>query len=466
MIRIWRINRMRKIIAVLCLSALLLTACGGGEAAPEVSDTLETTVSETETALETQSESVSETVGETETETETESETETETETEAETEAVADPDEYKAVYKEKLEEFKNEEYSNHPAFDLFDMDNDGVPELFMSHDDYHAAGVFAYSFKNGRFVDLSVEGFAYGSYGEAMVSSDGYLRSEYAGMGGVYDTYYRINGDRLEEILYTEMHEIPNSDDWDNCVMQYMVNDEEVTEEEYNAAYEKFNAYTWVSVGRGNPIDDETIEAVLYSENVSQAETEPEAPAKSEDYKTLYNDFLTEITKWEDYDLLMDDPPSELAFELIDLDSDGTPELFFSKGKFHQTTVKVYTVTDGAVSEIEDPSELNYIAESGGFGASGVAMVSKDGMICNNYSGMGAEHYEYFKFENGALSRLDYLEHYSWYPDSGDYEYGLNGSEVTEAEYNEALEKYTSAEWFEAGRKYLLTEENINEVLS
>lgn len=252
---------MNKKLAAVCFAAMLLTACGTGKAAPEVSKTEETTVSETETSAETQPESVSETNSE------TVGETEAETTEESITEAPDTSADYREFYKEKLEEFKNEEYSTNPAFDLFDMDNDGIPELFMSHDDYHAAGVFAYSFKDGILVDLSGDGSAYGSYGIVAVSSDGYLSSSYSGMGIAFDSFYRLNGSSLEKIMYTEMGEIPNQDDPDIIDTYYMVNDEKVSQEEYSAVINEYDDHNWLIVGRGNPIDDETIEAVFYAEN-------------------------------------------------------------------------------------------------------------------------------------------------------------------------------------------------------
>lgn len=239
----------KKIAAALGL-ALMLTACGNNDnTAPDMS------VSESETVTEASAETIAET--------EAVTEVSTEAQEEQETENTAD---YRDSYKAKLLEAMNDENASSPAFDLFDMDNDGIPELFVSIGDYHAAGVFAYTFKNGALADLSGDNTAFGSYGEAAVSADGYLTGEYMGMGITYDSFYQLDGDKLVMISNVEMGEIPDGDDYENIITYYKINDEDATEEEYNSAFDECNAHDWVTVGRGNLISEETIESVLYAE--------------------------------------------------------------------------------------------------------------------------------------------------------------------------------------------------------
>lgn len=176
---------MNKRLAAVCFAAMLLTACGAEKAAPEVSETEETTVSETETSLETQPESVSETNSETvgETETETETETEAETTTDSVTEAPDASADYKSLYKEKLSELREtEEYEpSTSTFDLYDIDNDGTPELIAAFGNYHAAMVTIYSVWDGEVIKLSDpslgdEYSGFGSWGMAQVAEGGIYR--------------------------------------------------------------------------------------------------------------------------------------------------------------------------------------------------------------------------------------------------------------------------------------------------
>lgn len=175
---------------------------------------------------------------------------------------------YKDAYKAKLLEVMYDENATSPSFDLFDMDNDGIPELFMSIGDYHAAGVFAYTFKNGALVNLSADDYAFGSYGEAAVSADGYLTGEYMGMGMTYDYFYKLEGDKLvlKKSIVSEEFPDPTDDDPYHFSLKYKVNDEDATEEEYKSALAEYDAHDWVTVGRGTLISVANIDSVLYAE--------------------------------------------------------------------------------------------------------------------------------------------------------------------------------------------------------
>jgi len=239
---------MNKKIAAMLGLALMLTACGNNvDTAPDISETEAQSEIVTETSAENESVTISS----------------EDTESEASADNAAD---YRDSYKAKLLEAMNDENASSPAFDLFDMDSDGIPELFVSIGDYHAAGVFAYTFKNGALADLSGDNTAFGSYGEAAVSADGCLTGEYMGIGITYDSFYQLDGDKLVMISNVEMGELPDGDDYENIITYYKINGEDVSEEEYNSAFDEYNAHDWVTVGRGNLITEETVESVLYAE--------------------------------------------------------------------------------------------------------------------------------------------------------------------------------------------------------
>ncbi len=256
----------KKIAAVLGL-ALMFTACGNNDnTAPDMSVTESETVTEASAESETSSETASETTAEVSEETlaETEAITEASSE-EQEAENTAD---YKDAYKAKLLEAMYDENATSPSFDLFDMDNDGIPELFVSLGDYHAAGVFAYTFKDGALADLSGGKKSFGSYGEAAVSADGYLAGEYMGMGMTSDYFYMLEGDKLvlKKSIVSEEFPDPTDDDPYHFSLKYKVNDEDATEEEYNSAFDEYDAHDWVTVGRGTLMSVANIDSVLYAE--------------------------------------------------------------------------------------------------------------------------------------------------------------------------------------------------------
>ena len=245
---------MNKQIAAVLGLALMLTACGNNvDMAPAISE------------IEAQSEIVTETTAESETVSESVTVSSETTEPEAPADTAAD---YRDAYKAKLLEAMYDENATSPSFDLFDMDNDGIPELFMSIGDYHAAGVFAYTFKNGALADLSGDNTAFGSYGEAAVSADGWLTGEYMGMGITYDSFYQLDGDKLvlKKSIVSEEFPDPTDDDTYHFSLKYKVNDEYVTEEEYKSAFDEYDAHDWVTVGRGTLFSVANIDSVLYAE--------------------------------------------------------------------------------------------------------------------------------------------------------------------------------------------------------
>ena len=242
---------MNKKLAAVCFAAILLTACGAGNDVPEVSETEETTVSETETSLETQPESVFETTAE------TYGETETETTTESVNEAPDISADYKTLYKEKLSEIQEyEEYEpSISTFDLYDIDNDGTPELIAAFGNYHAAMVTIYSVWDGEVIKLSDpslgdEYSGFGSWGMAQAADGGYIASRYSGMGSGYADYYRLENGELTHLVSSE-HHMYFPDESEEEGNKFVIDGNKVSEEEYNEAVGKYEAMDWTDVGQG-----------------------------------------------------------------------------------------------------------------------------------------------------------------------------------------------------------------------
>lgn len=217
---------MNKRLGAICFAALLLTACGGEKAAPEVTETEQTTASVTETASETSA-------------------------------ATDTPADYKALYKEKLSEIReNEEYEpSISTFDLYDIDNDGTPELIVAFGNYHAAMVTIYSVCDGevkKLCDPAIgdEYSGFGSWGTAQVAEGGYIASRYSGMGSGYADYYRLENGELTHLVSSE-HHMYFTDESEEERDKFVIDGNEVSEEEYKEAAEKYEAMEWTDVGQG-----------------------------------------------------------------------------------------------------------------------------------------------------------------------------------------------------------------------
>lgn len=274
---------MKKKIAALCFATALLAACGADTAVntSEMSETQsetvsETTVIETETISETESETVSETttVSETESETETTTEFETESETVPETETEAEPEsvDYRAIYKEKLMSCIGED----AYFDLFDVNSDGVPELFISQTQVHLSGTRIHTIIGDELVQLTGKSqdddsdkYEFGANAVIGVSDTGIFDNCFGWGGITYYEYLKMENDKLVCAFSGESQLNPPGTP-ENYVA-YFIDEQEVTLEEFNEAVSPYENLNWTKVGMGYMLNEATVNTVL-SEDYQPAE--------------------------------------------------------------------------------------------------------------------------------------------------------------------------------------------------
>lgn len=219
-------------------------------------------------------------------------------------------------------------------------------------------------------------------------------------------------------------------------------------------------------VGTAQPsLTEESVsEAPLETSGNTEAESETETEAMTEkyadtvlyveaesvsaaDYKTLYKEKLSEIRETEEYE------PSMFTFDLYDIDCDGSPELFTADGNYHAAMVTIYTVRDGEVKKLSNPSLGD---EYSGFGSWGTVQVAEGGYIASRYFGMGSGFNDYFRFINGELIFLASSELHLLSDENGEecYRYVIDENEVSETEYNEGVMEYEAMEWTDVGQGY------------
>ena len=195
-------------------------------------------------------------------------------------------------------------------------------------------------------------------------------------------------------------------------------------------------------------VSETTAETYGETETETTTESVNETPDISADYKTLYKEKLSEIQEYEEYE------PSISTFDLCDIDNDGTPELIAAFGNYHAAMVTIYSVWDGEVIKLCDPSSGD---EYSGFGSWGTAQVAEGGYIASRYSGMGSGYADYYRLEKGELTHLVSFEHHMYFPDESEEEedtYVIDGNEVSDEEYNEAVGKYEAMDWTDVGQGY------------
>lgn len=273
---------MKKKIAALCFAAALLAACGTDATAntAEVSETeasVETqseSISETTTVSETESETVSETTTETETVSETTTVSETESETVPETEAEPEPADYRAIYKEKLMSCIGED----AYFDLFDVNSDGVPELFISQTQVHLSGTRIHTIISDELVQLTGKSqdddsdkYEFGANAVIGVSDTGIFDNCFGWGGITYYEYLKMENDKLVCVFSGEFECGPLGKP--EGYRAYFIDGAEVTAEEFNEAVSPYESLSYRTVGTRYTLDEANINAVLDADYEPPAET-------------------------------------------------------------------------------------------------------------------------------------------------------------------------------------------------
>ncbi|MDE6707334.1 MAG: hypothetical protein K2K06_04765 [Oscillospiraceae bacterium] len=151
---------------------------------------------------------------------------------------------YKNVYKNKLASISDSDY----MYSLYDLNSDGIPELFISTGDYHAAGIKLYTCSDGYLKEVTGE-YGLGSYGTVNVSNN-ILLSWYYGMD--YESsffYYMADDNTLELQDYFSI-------DHNTTPATYYYYESDITEAEYNALHAPYDNLYYVELGRDYKISN------------------------------------------------------------------------------------------------------------------------------------------------------------------------------------------------------------------
>ena len=145
---------------------------------------------------------------------------------------------YIDAYLDKLEELNAEDDDGDRTYDLLHIDEDDIPELVMN--DYCTITVFTYH--DGQLIEI-IDGWSYGAMGNTgyyYAPYQNYMsntNSDYAGMLYCTSTYsldgnYEWEPGNCGNIQFFETNPEEHLDE-----PLYFLNNEEVTEEEYDAAF-------------------------------------------------------------------------------------------------------------------------------------------------------------------------------------------------------------------------------------
>lgn len=153
-----------------------------------------------------------------------------------------------------------------------------------------------------------------------------------------------------------------------------------------------------------------------------------------EAYRTALDDFMmSESFKYEDE-----------RFELSDVNSDGTPELFISSGEYHYADLYIYTFDNGKLIEFD-----NII----GAGGSAYVVPSKNYVYFRG-GNQGISWTVVYEFDGIELTRVATLEDTTVAISADYYGYKFNDQKITKDQYDSYIAKYTSGSISGIGRAH------------
>ena len=138
-------------------------------------------------------------------------------------------------------------------YDLYDINGDDFPELFLSDGDYHVAAVTIYTYTNGTGKQL--ENGRIGSYGSILFHENtGLLIDTNMGQGYFYRTDWYMDGDALVPVFSCSDNTGAVEDPADYA---FTINGETVTDEEYYEVTNQRDYYaSSIELGRSYSVSD------------------------------------------------------------------------------------------------------------------------------------------------------------------------------------------------------------------
>lgn len=243
--------------------------------------------------------------------------------------------EYTAAYQKVLKTYLKENGDMHSGYFSFCyVDDDEIPELVICPAQYHAAAAMLYTYDGEKAVDLD----CYGEYGTMeYIPETGIICSYGMWQGSEYHSYFKLENGKVSEL--DSVSRIPQNFLAEDFVYDYSVNENTVTEEEYNAEIEKYEKYGKFVTA---PVDY----------NFSDDENLPEGVYKF-DYKSVFG--LT------DEPLSFADMPAEYYFssgvgawgDIITLNADGTFEGRFTDHDYKTCYYSTYSGNFGEPEKID-----------------------------------------------------------------------------------------------------------------
>lgn len=324
-----------------------------------------------------------------------------------------------------LYEYKeSENYTENSAFSLYDISGDNIPELIISENYYSTSVCRIYTWQDG----LIDHGNQWGSNGTILYCPDtNVIISYHAGISSEYRDCYQFKNGVIQEIIRFSS----NFDVNGNAV--FSINDETVTEVEYQKSYENTITKAYKYLGRDFPIKESFIEAAVMGNT---------------DWKQVYRNVLSECVNMES--------TFGVCFSLFDVTGDDIPELFLSPDSSHFAACHIFSFRDGLIG----------FGEYGCYG--GINYHPEQKLFLYDDLHQGYTHGVYFTLaENGTYEKIiQYYNDVGAVPVDEDVVYTIDNKPVSKEEYNNILANYPKDRWKWLGYDYHASEEEIETALA
>lgn len=250
--------------------------------------------------------------------------------------------EWQSLYEQKLNEFAGTENFSEIAqngleesrFDLFDLNDDGTPELFISANNEHKTQCEIFTISDGQVISVGSLG-EYGAftyYPELKLMND-----EYSGEGFVIGKFISFDGKSLKDYFsYSDNSGSASK----GTEIKHEINGENLSLPKYDEAMEMYRNARTISIGRKYTFGASTVDYALHcSESWGAVLTPKEKEIFTEQ---LTSNLATELETGKDS-----------AFEFCDLNGDDVPELIVSEGTGDGDLCRIYYISSNVLLELE-----------------------------------------------------------------------------------------------------------------
>ena len=244
---------------------------------------------------------------------------------------------WQSAYEEKPKEFKaSGDCSDSSMFELLDLTGDGTPELIISPSDDVSSQCEIYTLTNKTTDRIST----CGSFGEIdFIPSKNAIGYQYTGEGFTVGEYQVFENGSFNAVA-NFFNNVGSASS--GAVIRYVLNENNVSLSEYEAAIIPYRDSPSVKAGRKYTFGDDAINyAVHYSESWSSVMTD----LQKYDYRARLLAVLDNTMN------------PGYAFELVDLDVNGLPEVVVSTGLLDESPTRVFYLGSEGVKDLEVSSD-------------------------------------------------------------------------------------------------------------